>query len=194
MRALSALPLDDDVLDRIFTFCPTFPTLHSLMLVSKAFYTVYQTHPRAYRLWIIWGKVCLIGVLVVSSGTEYLAIRSTLNNDSTLSNTSPKLFLVLGEALSFVSCAYSTCFVTFRIVKFHVYPKKSNLTFFLVIVIESAALQTLWLVLSAVTVLFGFHAAFMIPLTYPAVVGISNLLIHARVGLGWSPERHLVSH
>ncbi|KAK7007517.1 hypothetical protein R3P38DRAFT_3027741 [Favolaschia claudopus] len=47
MRALSALPLGDDVLDRIFTFCPTFTTLHSLMLVSKAFYTVYQTHPRS---------------------------------------------------------------------------------------------------------------------------------------------------
>ncbi|KAK6966613.1 hypothetical protein R3P38DRAFT_906096 [Favolaschia claudopus] len=47
MRALSALPLDDDVLDRIFTFCPTFTTLQSLILVSKAFYTVYQTHPRS---------------------------------------------------------------------------------------------------------------------------------------------------
>ncbi|KAK7007503.1 hypothetical protein R3P38DRAFT_2792270 [Favolaschia claudopus] len=105
--------------------------------------------------------VCVIGVLgslhllppilmldehvVVSSGAEYLAIRSTLNEDSILSNTSPKLFLVLKQALSLV----------------------------------------LWLVLSAVTVLFGFHAAFIIPLTYPAVVGISNLLIHARVGLGW---------
>ncbi|KAK6981647.1 hypothetical protein R3P38DRAFT_3113885 [Favolaschia claudopus] len=47
MRALSALPLDDDVLDRIFTFCPTFPTLQSLIPVFKAFYTVYQTHPRS---------------------------------------------------------------------------------------------------------------------------------------------------
>ncbi|KAK7013844.1 hypothetical protein R3P38DRAFT_2545889 [Favolaschia claudopus] len=38
MRALTALPIDDDVLDRIFTFCPTFSTLQSLMLTSKAFY------------------------------------------------------------------------------------------------------------------------------------------------------------
>ncbi|KAK7000656.1 hypothetical protein R3P38DRAFT_3057199, partial [Favolaschia claudopus] len=27
-----------------------------------------------------------------------------------------------------------------------------------------------------------------VPVTYPAILGISNLLIHARVGLGWSPE------
>ncbi|KAF7336517.1 hypothetical protein MSAN_02283700 [Mycena sanguinolenta] len=37
MRALTALPLDDDLIDRIFTFCPEFATLHSLILVSKAF-------------------------------------------------------------------------------------------------------------------------------------------------------------
>ncbi|KAJ7249142.1 hypothetical protein B0H12DRAFT_708466 [Mycena haematopus] len=47
MRALSALPLDDDIVDRIFTFCPTFGTLQSLMLVSKAFYSIYQTHPKS---------------------------------------------------------------------------------------------------------------------------------------------------
>jgi hypothetical protein len=47
MRALSALPLDDDIVDRIMTFSPTFATLQALMLVSKAFYSVYQTHPKA---------------------------------------------------------------------------------------------------------------------------------------------------
>ncbi|KAJ7820059.1 hypothetical protein B0H14DRAFT_2834431 [Mycena olivaceomarginata] len=47
MRALSALPLDDDIVDRIMTFSPTFSTLQALMLVSKAFYSVYQTHPKS---------------------------------------------------------------------------------------------------------------------------------------------------
>ncbi|KAK7000629.1 hypothetical protein R3P38DRAFT_3218909 [Favolaschia claudopus] len=65
--------------------------------------------------------------------------------------------------------------------------------FFLVTVIESAALQTLWLALSAVTILSGVHAGFVVPVTYPAIVGISNLLIHARVGLGWSPEARPVT-
>ncbi|KAJ7821370.1 hypothetical protein B0H14DRAFT_2831422 [Mycena olivaceomarginata] len=47
MRALSALPLDDDIVDRILTFCPTFTTLQSMILVSKAFYAVFQTHPKS---------------------------------------------------------------------------------------------------------------------------------------------------
>ncbi|KAJ7657235.1 hypothetical protein DFH06DRAFT_1197720 [Mycena polygramma] len=47
MRALSDLPLDDDIVDRIMTFCPTFPTLQALALVSKAFYSVFQTHPKS---------------------------------------------------------------------------------------------------------------------------------------------------
>ncbi|KAJ7266192.1 hypothetical protein C8J57DRAFT_1469964 [Mycena rebaudengoi] len=47
MRALSALPVDDDIVDRIMTFCPTFGTLQSMVLVSKAFHSVFQTHPKS---------------------------------------------------------------------------------------------------------------------------------------------------
>ncbi|KAF8188463.1 hypothetical protein K438DRAFT_2019265 [Mycena galopus ATCC 62051] len=49
MRAynLNALPLEDDILDRIMTFFPTFDTLRAAMLVSKAFYRVFQAHPKS---------------------------------------------------------------------------------------------------------------------------------------------------
>ncbi|KAJ7919860.1 hypothetical protein B0H13DRAFT_1708728, partial [Mycena leptocephala] len=47
MRAQSALPLADDVVDRILTFCPTFVALQSMVLVSKAFYNVFQTHSKS---------------------------------------------------------------------------------------------------------------------------------------------------
>jgi hypothetical protein len=46
MRALNGLPLDDDLVDRILTFCPTFTSLQTMILVSKAFYNVYQLHPK----------------------------------------------------------------------------------------------------------------------------------------------------
>ncbi|KAJ7203561.1 hypothetical protein GGX14DRAFT_651620 [Mycena pura] len=36
MGSYNGLPLDDDILDRIMTFCPTFGTLQSTILVSKA--------------------------------------------------------------------------------------------------------------------------------------------------------------
>ncbi|KAJ7176142.1 hypothetical protein C8R43DRAFT_975072 [Mycena crocata] len=44
---LSALPVNDDIVDRILTFCPTFTTLQSTILVSKDFYRVFQTHPKS---------------------------------------------------------------------------------------------------------------------------------------------------
>ncbi|KAJ7751910.1 hypothetical protein DFH07DRAFT_825852 [Mycena maculata] len=47
MRAYSSLPLDDDIVDRIMTFCPTFGTLQATILVSKAFYRVFQIHPKS---------------------------------------------------------------------------------------------------------------------------------------------------
>ncbi|KAJ7501084.1 hypothetical protein B0H11DRAFT_2275414 [Mycena galericulata] len=47
MLSYSALPLNDDVLDRILKFCPTFGTLEATVLVSKAFYRVFQTHPKS---------------------------------------------------------------------------------------------------------------------------------------------------
>ncbi|KAJ6483155.1 hypothetical protein C8R45DRAFT_1000732 [Mycena sanguinolenta] len=39
--------LDDDIVDRIMTFCPTFDTLRSTVLVSKAFYRIFQAHPKS---------------------------------------------------------------------------------------------------------------------------------------------------
>ncbi|KAJ7261073.1 hypothetical protein C8J57DRAFT_472549 [Mycena rebaudengoi] len=47
MRPYNGLPLDDDIIDRIMTFCPTFGTLQSTILVSKAFYRVFQAHPKS---------------------------------------------------------------------------------------------------------------------------------------------------
>ncbi|TFK72711.1 hypothetical protein BDN72DRAFT_957066 [Pluteus cervinus] len=44
MRAYNTLPLDDDILDRIFAFISDFDTLRSLILTSKAFYSIFQAH------------------------------------------------------------------------------------------------------------------------------------------------------
>lgn len=47
MRARNALPLDDDITDRILIFLPDFASLHATMLASKAFYTVFKAHPNS---------------------------------------------------------------------------------------------------------------------------------------------------
>jgi hypothetical protein len=46
----------------------------------------------------------------------------------------------------------------------------------------------LWLILTAVTLLVDTDVDFILTDTFPAILGISNTLIHARVGLGWSPN------
>ncbi|KAJ6600882.1 hypothetical protein B0H10DRAFT_2082561 [Mycena sp. CBHHK59/15] len=47
LYGLSSLPVDEDVVDRILTFCPTFGTLQSAMLTSKSFYNVFATRPKS---------------------------------------------------------------------------------------------------------------------------------------------------
>lgn len=46
----SAPLLDGDIVYRILTFCPTFATLQSAILVSKAFHSVFQSHPKVSHL------------------------------------------------------------------------------------------------------------------------------------------------
>ncbi|KAJ7137488.1 hypothetical protein C8R43DRAFT_1019503 [Mycena crocata] len=47
MRGLSTLPLDDDIVDRIMTFCPTFGTLQAMVSASKDFRRIFETHPKS---------------------------------------------------------------------------------------------------------------------------------------------------
>jgi hypothetical protein len=47
MRGLSALPLDDDIIDRILTFLPCFSALRATLLASKHFHTVFKMHPNS---------------------------------------------------------------------------------------------------------------------------------------------------
>lgn len=47
MRNLSGLPLDDDILDRILMFSPTFEALYAAILTCKAFHAVYNAYPQS---------------------------------------------------------------------------------------------------------------------------------------------------
>ncbi|KAJ6455212.1 hypothetical protein C8R45DRAFT_1036856 [Mycena sanguinolenta] len=57
MRALSSLPFDDDLLHLLMTFCPTFADMQAMTLVSKAFYRVYQTHPKSINTAVAYNLV-----------------------------------------------------------------------------------------------------------------------------------------
>ncbi|KAJ7822313.1 hypothetical protein B0H14DRAFT_2828711 [Mycena olivaceomarginata] len=47
MRALTSFPLNNDIVAHIMACCFTFNTLHSTILICKAFYGVFQAHPKS---------------------------------------------------------------------------------------------------------------------------------------------------
>ncbi|KAJ7885355.1 hypothetical protein B0H14DRAFT_2699498 [Mycena olivaceomarginata] len=47
MRALTSFPLNNDIVAHIMACCFTFNTLHSTILICKAFYSVFQAHPKS---------------------------------------------------------------------------------------------------------------------------------------------------
>ncbi|KAF8217357.1 hypothetical protein K438DRAFT_1926112 [Mycena galopus ATCC 62051] len=154
-----------------------------------------------YRLWIIWApnqRVLILpigsltGVVVAGIGIlhEFAQSKSTFATIPFLDRPDLKPWVMIGFVLSLVTSLYSTTFIAFRILKFDRKPlTNSSLTFFLVILVESAALQTFWLVLAATTIIAsGSNLQFPAAGSFPVILGISNVLIHARIGLGWSHE------
>ncbi|KAJ7485084.1 hypothetical protein B0H11DRAFT_2018081 [Mycena galericulata] len=150
-----------------------------------------------YRLWIIWGRnpfipifpVCsLVGVFVTSIGIIYEFSQWKPELRGAAFHDESKPWAGSGFVLSLLINVYSTGFIAFRISRVNAVKvtSDSRLMSFLSIVVESAGLQTFWLGFSAVTIFASSDAEFIASDTFPAVIGIANLLIHARVGLGWS--------
>ncbi|KAJ7166971.1 hypothetical protein C8R46DRAFT_268276 [Mycena filopes] len=48
--ASNSLPLNDDIIDRIFTFCADFHTLLALQSTCKPLYAIFRTHPNSITL------------------------------------------------------------------------------------------------------------------------------------------------
>ncbi|KAJ7798912.1 hypothetical protein B0H14DRAFT_2530202 [Mycena olivaceomarginata] len=150
-----------------------------------------------YRLWIICGQnlkvvifpvVALIGLAVWCIGfvIEVSSWNPSLRGARFEEESRP--WEVTGIVLSVLANFYSTGFIISRMLRVTraASQSKTILAWFLSIVIESAALQAVWLAISITTILFDSDAQFFTMDGFPAIIGISNTLIHARVGLGWS--------
>ncbi|KAJ7138223.1 hypothetical protein C8R44DRAFT_868541 [Mycena epipterygia] len=152
-----------------------------------------------HRLWIIWGRnrwVPLfpigssIGVLVSCIGILYETIRP---EPGLLFAKEMAPWVATGFALSLITNVYSTAFIAYRISRIARVKSvtESRLLSFLAILVESAALQTFWLSFTAITMLATAAspaADYIVANAFPPIIGIANLLIHARVGLGWSQD------
>ncbi|KAJ7912407.1 hypothetical protein B0H13DRAFT_2660129 [Mycena leptocephala] len=151
-----------------------------------------------YRLWIIWGRnryvvifpiLALIGFGVAAVDITLQLIKWEPTLRGTPFHKQTLASVATGFVLSLVANLYSTGFIIFRISRItKMNSTESRLAWFLSILAESAALQTIWLTLAAVTLFTASDVYFIGIDNFPTILGISNTLIHARVGLGWSPS------
>jgi len=83
MKTVNSLPVNDDVLDRLFHFAPSVDALASLALTSKAFHDVFSRHPTSINLataYNIAGPALPQAIRVVRC-PEYVSIYERNNND-----------------------------------------------------------------------------------------------------------------
>ncbi|KAJ7097135.1 hypothetical protein B0H15DRAFT_32432 [Mycena belliarum] len=149
-----------------------------------------------HRLWIIWGgnryvmivPICsLVGAFVTAFGTIYVGVRFPPGARPYLFGIVTKPWTGAACLCSFLTMIYSTAFIVIRISRAaDKTAPDSRLMSFLAILVESAALQALWLAFTAATIFTTSDVEIIAAETFPAVIGISNLLILARVSLGWS--------
>ncbi|KAJ7223134.1 hypothetical protein GGX14DRAFT_657409 [Mycena pura] len=141
-------------------------------------------------------QVCaLIGTFVASVGIvfELTTWEPWLRGTPFLQQSSP--WTAAGYVFSFMTNVYSTGLIIYRI-RTVSKPAKTKpgpaLMRLLSVLAESATLQTVWLTISVLLLSlsgqFKFDAQFIFVDCLPAILGISNLMIHARVGLGWSQD------
>ncbi|KAF7371371.1 hypothetical protein MSAN_00773500 [Mycena sanguinolenta] len=152
-----------------------------------------------HRLWIVWGYNkyvilfpvgTLIGVTVSGVGITY---------QLTVFQPGESIFLseagrwITGEAV-FTLCTnvYSTAFIFWQLWNHGRHTETiqryggPSLKSVLVILIESAALYTMWTILYLACYRSESNLQYIVVDCWPAVTGISCMLIHVRVGLGWA--------
>ncbi|KAF7360955.1 hypothetical protein MSAN_01125600 [Mycena sanguinolenta] len=147
-----------------------------------------------YRLWIIWGRNVKVVIFPIVTHIALAVLGLVLIVKMVTWAASQKVdfgeeftWEAASAVLSLLPNLYSTAFIALRIWKVTdvVFTSESTLPWFLLILIESAALQTFWLLVCAVTAVLKSEELFSIPAnTLPAIIAISNTLIHTRVG--WS--------
>ncbi|KAJ7509511.1 hypothetical protein B0H11DRAFT_1251332 [Mycena galericulata] len=156
-----------------------------------------------YRLWIIWSgnryvlifPICtLLGVLVTSFGILYEVSQWESRLRGAAFESESKPWTATGFVLSLITNMYSTAFIVVRISRATEKnaASGSHLMSFLAILVESAALQTVWFSFTAVTLFASSDAEYIASDCFPVIIGIANLLIQARVGLGWSQDTVIV--
>ncbi|KAF7355648.1 hypothetical protein MSAN_01482500 [Mycena sanguinolenta] len=149
-----------------------------------------------HRLWVVWGRniyVCIfpmctmLGLAICGGGITYQLSQYTVGEDIFV--TAAGRWITSDTVFTLCTNVYCTALITWRIWRNSrlVAPYGStNLNSLLGILIESAALYTTWTLFFLISYQSKSNLQFIALDCWAAVTGISCMLIHVRVGLGWS--------
>ncbi|KAJ6522001.1 hypothetical protein B0H19DRAFT_1203305 [Mycena capillaripes] len=146
------------------------------------------------RLWFIWGRglrVIILPVLswlgVITSGSVVTYLFTQFRTESNVSST--QAWITVGWALTTVTNVYCTACIAWKIWRTNRVTQAIGgglLTYVLMILVESAAIWAFWAVFFAVTTQTGSLLQIIATDLAPLIIGLVNVLIYLRVGLGCS--------
>ncbi|KAJ6459219.1 hypothetical protein C8R45DRAFT_843480 [Mycena sanguinolenta] len=146
-----------------------------------------------HRLWIVWGHnnyvilfpfALLTGVAASGVGITYQFTQYKPEQNIFLSEAGR--WITSDTVFTLCTNVYSTAFIAWQIwsqeraIKQYGGPSLKSV---LIIIVESAALYTVWTTFFLASYLSRSNVQFMAADCWPAMTGISCMLIHARVGL-----------
>ncbi|TFY60845.1 hypothetical protein EVJ58_g4886 [Rhodofomes roseus] len=170
---------------------PTEVTQNTLLMISL----IIGDAMIIYRLWLVWAYniavtifplSTLIGLVVCAIGSIYASALSKPNEDIFASATGR--WISANCVFTLCTNVYSTATIAWRIWHANRRVRRfggSSLMGVVGILIESAALYTVWTILFFVAYRIRSNLQYFASETYCAVAGITFMLIHVRVGLGW---------
>ncbi|KAF7364193.1 hypothetical protein MSAN_01078600 [Mycena sanguinolenta] len=145
-----------------------------------------------HRLWVVSrSKVILLvpaASLTAFTVSGFISLRILLGSTDVF--TDP--LLKVDSVLTLLTNVYCTAFITWKIwtVTKAVMPSDGmNLQHFVVIVVESAGIYSIWVVFFVVTFQVQSNLQSSIIQTGPALIGLVNALIQTRAWLGWTSEQ-----
>ncbi|KAJ7608218.1 hypothetical protein FB45DRAFT_389353 [Roridomyces roridus] len=167
---------------------------HTLVIIGALLFVSFLLGDLllVYRLWVIWGghrKIMILPLCVLIAATVVSII--VLLQIAQLFPPSKNMEALddIARNLSFANNVYCTAAIVYRVLRANRYTHpESRLMSILAILVESAALQMCWFIVLGVAIPVSSAAALFLVATFPGITAITNLLIHARVGLGWSQE------
>ncbi|KAJ7325471.1 hypothetical protein DFH08DRAFT_941244 [Mycena albidolilacea] len=150
-----------------------------------------------HRLWIVWGRnkyviifpLCtLTGLTVCGAGITYQFTQYKPGQNVFLSQAGR--WITSDAVFTLCTNLYSTVFISWRIWNqsraIQPYSGGQSLKSVLSIIIESAALYSSWSLFFFASYQSRSNLQFIAVDCWPAMSGISCMLIHVRVGLGWA--------